>query len=104
MIYDFSNILRNTLPPSSLICRWGGDEFAVMCTGANSKRFDRYAEYIRESVETYNESSEKPSIFFAVGYAMSADYPGLGRQELLAVADSQMYLDKQKWYAEKDHT
>lgn len=103
MIYDFSNILRNTLPPSSLICRWGGDEFSVMCTGANSKKLDQYVKYIQKSVERYNESSEKPSIFFAVGYAMSEDYPGLDRQELLAVADSQMYLDKKKWYAEQNH-
>lgn len=102
VIFDFSNILRNTLPANSLICRWGGDEFAVMLTGMTQEKLEKLTASLHSVVDTYNKVSDSPSIFFAIGYALSSDYPGLSGKELLSVADSQMYLDKQEWYSARE--
>lgn len=100
MIFDFSHILRNVLPSDSVICRWGGDEFAVLMTEVDREKVEVYVETIQNAVEDYNASNSHASIFFAVGFAVSAEYPGLSRKELLSIADSQMYLNKQRWYSE----
>lgn len=99
MIFSFSNILRNTLPSSSLICRWGGDEFAVMVTGTTREKLYGHITALHAAAEAYNAASGNPHISFAAGFALSTEYPGLTGMELLSVADSQMYLDKQRWHA-----
>lgn len=102
MILHFSNILRNTFPSSSTICRWGGDEFSILASSMERERLEYYIRLLNVAVEKHNETSTDPALYFAVGYALSREYPGLNHRELLAVADSQMYLDKQKWYGQKD--
>ena len=100
VIFSFANILRNTLPSNSAICRWGGDEFTVMINGINSKKIKQYVDALRYAVDEYNASCVSPSISYAIGWALSSEHPGLSRQELLAIADNRMYLDKQEWYAQ----
>ena len=100
MIYTFANILRNTIPSSNTICRWGGDEFTVMVTSANREMLETYLQRISSAVDAYNESGEKPEVAYAAGYALSTDYAHLSRRELLQKADEQMYLHKQQWYRE----
>lgn len=100
MIFDFSNILRNALPVESVICRWGGDEFTVMVPGADTERLQQLLNTVRIAVEDYNATHFDPHIFYAVGYAASAEFPDKSRKELLAVADGRMYQNKQAWYSE----
>lgn len=100
LIFNFSNILRNTIPPSNTICRWGGDEFAILITGANKEKMEKYLSTLEAEVLSFNHSGEKPEIHYAAGYALSTEYPGLCREELFKLADEKMYLDKQKWYTE----
>ena len=102
LIFDFSNLLRNTLPSNSLICRWGGDEFTVMITGMTPETMAQQVARLNAAADRYNAVCADTPLHFAVGYALSNDYPGLKTRELLAVADSQMYLNKKKWYSVQD--
>ena len=104
MILSFSNILRNSIPPSNTICRWGGDEFTVMVTDASQEKIEHYLADIRKAADTYNASGEKPEIYYAAGYALSSQFPGSTRMELMKRADEQMYLDKKRWYKESLNT
>ena len=101
LIFNFSNILRNTLPSSSVICRWGGDEFTVMIAGASGEQLRANLRAIRTAVDEYNATHGEPYIFYAGGCASSQDHPSLSCRELLAIADGNMYADKQAWYAGK---
>ena len=98
----FSNILRNCIPRSNTICRWGGDEFTVMVTDATQEKLETCLREIRTAVDTYNASGEKPEIYYAAGYALSSQFPGLTRKQLLQIADERMYQDKQAWYQENE--
>lgn len=100
MIFNFANILRNTIPATNTICRWGGDEFAVMITNAKRETIQKYVEEIRTAVAGYNATGEKPAIYYAVGYALSTEFPKMSRKALFQKADERMYLDKQRWYEE----
>ena len=55
---------------------------------------------VKAKVNAYNDAGAQPRIHFAVGYALSADFPGLSLQELFEKADKNMYRDKQLWYKE----
>lgn len=104
MILSFSNILRNTIPHSNTICRWGGDEFTVMVTDASREKMEAYLANVKSAADVYNASGEKPRIHYAAGYALSSQFPGITRRELMQKADAQMYLDKQRWYRENLNT
>jgi len=102
IIFDFSNILRNTLPASSVICRWGGDEFAVMLTGITREQLDLYIHNLHLATEAYNQAHPELPIHFALGSSLSSAHPTLTRVELFHLADEEMYRNKQKWY-ERHH-
>lgn len=100
MIFDFANILRNTLPPGTVICRWGGDEFTAMLMGSSVEAMERYVDQLRQAAERYNESGNPPFIYFAAGFALASEFPELSREELLSRADERMYQEKRQWYTE----
>lgn len=101
MIFHFANILRNTLPGSSVICRWGGDEFSVLLTGISRSQLDSHIQALIRSTEEYNTANSELPIHFAIGAALSAEHPGIARTELFRLADEEMYRNKQLWYTQK---
>lgn len=103
MIVAFADILRNSLPSSCVICRWGGDEFAVMFPRIGRKKMDQYMEAICRAAEEYNDADPEVKIYFAMGDVLSEEYPNKTRAELFLLADERMYQNKQCWYAQKQH-
>jgi len=101
MIYAFADILRNSLPSSSVICRWGGDEFAVMLPRINKIKMEQYKEAIYRTTDEYNNSEPEAKIYFSMGDVLSEDYPGKSRPELFRLADESMYQNKRRWYEKK---
>ena len=75
-----------------------------MVTDASAEKIEAYLADIRKAAETYNASGEKPEIYYAAGYALSTQFPGVSRRELMQKADEQMYLDKKLWYRENLNT
>ena len=104
VLLRFAGLLRNMFPSSSMISRWGGDEFAIMTTNMDAEKLDKYMEAFRNAVDESNRRHGEPHIHFAMGRAFAVDYPGLNHRELLSVADSQMYVDKRNWYAQREKT
>lgn len=98
MIVNFAEILRNTFDYGEFLCRWGGDEFTVIVRNATGEKMERYYSDMHKAVEAYNSSGAKPEIYFACGYALSAEEDNISINELLTKADERMYLDKQQWY------
>lgn len=100
MIVAFSSILKKEIGSGELLCRWGGDEFAVLVRNADREKTVGYISAVTEAVDAYNSSDKTPKIYFACGYALSCDFPKLSRQDLLAKADEYMYKDKERWHNE----
>ena len=96
------DILRRTLPRKSVICRWGGDEFAVLLTEVNREQLDQQTARIVSAGEKYNKEHPELPIYFAVGAVLSSEHPGMSKSELFQLADEEMYRNKQGWYAQRD--
>ena len=101
MIIAFADILRNTLPSSCGICRWGGDEFMVMFTRTNRKNMDYYTEALYKAAEEYNSTDPEVELYFAMGAVLAEEHPGMSCSEMARLADERMYHNKQAWYQEK---
>ena len=101
MIVALSEILRNSLPRNSVICRWGGDEFAALLPGINREQMDHYIETLLNAKSAYNAAHAELPIHFAVGGALSSEHPDISRSDLFGLADEEMYRDKQAWYAHR---
>ncbi len=101
MIFHFANILHNTLPGSSVICRWGGDEFSVLLTGVSRSQLDDHIQSIVHATKEHNTANPDLPIHFAIGSALSAEHPALTRAKLFHLADEEMYRNKQFWYRNK---
>ena len=99
MILALSQILRNSLPRSSVICRWGGDEFTALLTGVNRERLAQHLQMLFAEGEQYNLDHPELPVHFAVGAALSIEHPGLSQTQLFQLADEDMYRSKQQWYA-----
>ncbi len=102
MIFHISSLLRNTLPRTSVICRWGGDEFAVLLTDVNREQLEQQIRKIVSAREQYNAEHPELPIYFAVGAVLSSEHPGISRSELFQLADEEMYRDKKAWYAQRE--
>jgi len=102
LIFSFSRILYDSFPQGCTICRWGGDEFTVLLTGGDADSCEKYLSIVRDAVARYNRRGEGPQISYAAGYALSSEFPGMSRMELLSEADGRMYAVKQRMHSETE--
>ena len=102
MISDFSKILKSSFPSSSVICRWGGDEFVIMTENKNALNNAQYIDKLHSEICDYNSKSENFTLSYAVGSCLSSEYPDADCNGLLAVADKRMYTNKIQSKAEQN--
>ncbi|MGN0406582.1 MAG: GGDEF domain-containing protein [Bariatricus sp.] len=98
LIRGFAEILKNNFPSKAFVARYGGDEFVAVVKVRNSRSVEEILKGIREEVIHYNERTDGAEISYAVGYAVSTEYSGMKLQELLEIADQNMYQDKKKYH------
>ena len=98
MIFRLSDILRGALPASAVICRWGGDEFAVLVTVKNRAHMEEQIAKLFSECDKYNRISPDLPIHFAVGAVLSTEHPEASRNDLFRLADDDMYRNKKIWY------
>jgi diguanylate cyclase (GGDEF)-like protein len=86
-----ANALQSITRGYDSLCRWGGDEFAMILPGATTSAFD-LAKRIEAAIEA-SPNGDRPAIGFSLGLAK---YPGDGStsEELIARADERMYAAK----------
>lgn len=101
MIFNFANILKNTMPANCSIYRWGGDEFSVLAVDTSHEQMQQLMETIALRIEAYNKIGVKPELYYAAGYAISSDYEDISTNELFQKADENMYKAKKEWYQKR---
>lgn len=94
MLRTVSSILKQQLRKMDMVCRYGGDEFAIVVPETSGESAMRVAEKLRRQVETQFFPGVPRPVSISCGVA---DYPthGLTRDEVVAAADSALYLAKQ---------
>lgn len=101
VLKHFAQIMEDSLRPSDIVARMGGEEFAIVLTNTSSKQAAQVLDRIRETTEKTpcqhhlnGESSTikyTTSIGFIEGFADGRD-----NSELLRLADEALYVAKQE--------
>lgn len=98
IIAHFAEILRQNIPASAFLGRYGGDEFIAILESCDKKMADQILSDIAEDTEKYNTSDCKAELSFSAGYALSAEYPECTMLTLMKKADEKMYENKKLFY------
>jgi diguanylate cyclase (GGDEF)-like protein len=89
-----SAILKQQLRKMDLVCRYGGEEFAIVVPETTGENAMRVAEKLRRQIESHHFPGVPRSVTISCGVA---EYPthGITRDEVVAAADSALYAAKQ---------
>jgi diguanylate cyclase (GGDEF)-like protein len=103
VLLEIAAILRRECSPSDRIVRWGGDEFVVMCPGADLAAAGTLAEKIRASVakKLYRiDGGQTVRTSCSIGFAQYPFIPNnrrlLNWEETLSIADIALYEAKRE--------
>jgi two-component system, cell cycle response regulator len=89
-------VIRSTLRIEDVFARYGGEEFAIIARGIDSKKALAFAERIRlliEKTQFLHKTMAFP-ITVSIGVASLADCRDASVDQLIALADSRLYVAK----------
>ncbi len=103
VLIQVRDILENACRRSDTLVRWGGDEFLVVCRGADRQMAEGLAERIRRSVDRhdFDVGNGRPmKLTCSIGFAHLPFVPArpklFGWEQVVNVADRALYLAKKK--------
>ena len=100
-IKAFAKILENNFGPYGNIYRIGGDEFAAFVY-LEPSQLEHLLCQTREELTDWS-ANNRISLSMSNGVVSLSEFPGLGMQELLKVADERMYQSKAEFYRNSGH-
>ncbi len=95
---DAAQILRKSFRESDVLGRIGGDEFAVLLTGPSERGLEQIIrEHVQKNLTIHNEHSGRPYLLaLSLGIAHYDPSHPCTLDDLMAAADSLMYMEKKK--------
>jgi diguanylate cyclase (GGDEF)-like protein len=92
---EFADLLRRTVRPADLLCRYGGEEFCALLIGASCEEAALAAERIRSAVAAHvtNVRGQKLAITVSIGVAAVSER---GLAAALQSADEALYEAKSR--------
>jgi diguanylate cyclase (GGDEF)-like protein len=93
VLRQVSSILHQQLRKIDVVCRYGGEEFAILLSQTNHQHAMQVAEKLRRLVETWQFPGVPRPVTISVGAACYPEH-GTTRDELVKAADAGMYAAK----------
>jgi diguanylate cyclase (GGDEF)-like protein len=94
VLRQVSSIFHQQLRKIDVVCRYGGEEFAILLAQTNQQHALGVAEKLRRMVEAWQFPGVPRPVTISVGAATSPDH-GTTRDELVRAADLGLYAAKQ---------
>ncbi|HEY1405878.1 MAG TPA: GGDEF domain-containing protein, partial [Spirochaetota bacterium] len=103
LIVSVADVLKKCARNSDIIARMGGDEFLYVLTDCDTKGADKAWDRVTAEFDLINSSGKnKYTISASKGFAELDPKEPKSADELIALADANMYEDK-RLYKEKNH-
>jgi diguanylate cyclase (GGDEF)-like protein len=94
VLRQVSSIFHQQLRKIDVVCRFGGEEFAILLSQTNPQHAFGVAEKLRRMVETWQFPGVPRPVTISAGAASYPDH-GTTRDELMKAADAGLYAAKQ---------
>jgi diguanylate cyclase (GGDEF)-like protein len=94
VLRQVSSMFHQQLRKIDVVCRYGGEEFAILLSQTNPQHALAVAEKLRRLVETWQFPGVPQSVTISAGVATYPDH-GTTRDELVKSADAGLYAAKQ---------
>ena len=96
-LVEAANVLRDSCRRSDILCRFGGDEFAILIADVNTKCGDVVLRRIQQKLHSCNATEgRRYALSLSVGIVAANVTEPADLEQLLHEADSLMYAEKQK--------
>lgn len=96
-ILKTAKIIKATFRETDLYCRFGGDEFLVLVFNTDSDGIDEIDKRLEDNIKNFNSSNDNNySISLSRGYSVYDPENPLSLEELLKLADRNMYENKSR--------
>jgi diguanylate cyclase (GGDEF)-like protein len=94
VLRQVSSILQQHLRKGDVVCRFGGEEFAILLPQSNTDSAMEVAEKLRRTIEGWHFPGVPRPVTVSAG---TANFPEFGetRDEVVSAADAALYLAKQ---------
>jgi diguanylate cyclase (GGDEF)-like protein len=94
VLRQVSSLFHQQLRKIDVVCRYGGEEFAILLTQTNIEQAAVIAEKLRRSVESYQFPGVPRRVTISAGVAAFTTH-GKTRDEMIRAADNGLYAAKQ---------
>jgi diguanylate cyclase (GGDEF)-like protein len=94
VLRQMSVIFQNHLRKGDVVCRYGGEEFALLLPNTSTENAVEVAEKLRRTVETWHFPGVARPVTLSAGIAGFPEH-GNNRDEIIAAADNALYFAKQ---------
>jgi diguanylate cyclase (GGDEF)-like protein len=94
VLRQVSSLFHQQLRKIDVVCRYGGEEFAILLSQVNAQQALAIAEKLRSQVETWQFPGVPRTVTISAGVAACPDH-GSSRDELVRAADNALYAAKQ---------
>jgi diguanylate cyclase (GGDEF)-like protein len=94
VLRQVSSLFHQQLRKIDVVCRYGGEEFAILLTQTNADHAMGVAEKLRKMVESWQFPGVPRTVTLSAGVAAFPDH-GRSRDELIRAADNGLYAAKQ---------
>ena len=97
VLKEAAKLFKFTLREVDIICRIGGDEFLLILPDTSPEKAPQIRERIDKNLEKLNRSLNKPyKISFSIGLSCYNPSNPLSIDELIRIADENMYKEKKR--------
>jgi diguanylate cyclase (GGDEF)-like protein len=93
VLRQVSSVFHQQLRKIDVVCRYGGEEFAILLSQTNAQHAFGVAEKLRRMVETWQFPGVPRPVTISAGIASYPEH-GTGRDELVKAADAGLYAAK----------
>ena len=94
VLRQVSSLFHQQLRKIDVVCRYGGEEFAILLTQTNAQHACEVAEKLRKLIEGWQFPGVPRKVTLSAGVAAFPDH-GSSRDELIRAADEALYSAKQ---------
>lgn len=94
VLRQVSQILNDSMRKGDVVCRYGGEEFALLLPQATPENAAEAAEKVRRNIESHHFPGVPRRVTISCGVAGHPEF-GRTRDEIVAAADAALYAAKQ---------